>query len=92
MHRPASPPAVLPFIGWPQTHGKAPHGTFWKKQYILQYAAWRPVVWIDDDITALDREFTDRHHMAAALLLRVDERIGLTRPDFDVLTVWTAAL
>ncbi|MFJ8077816.1 hypothetical protein ACIQ7Q_28805 [Streptomyces sp. NPDC096176] len=28
-----------PFIDWPQMHGRAPHGTFWKTQYILQYAA-----------------------------------------------------
>ncbi|MES9809082.1 MULTISPECIES: hypothetical protein [Streptomyces] len=29
---------------------------------------------------------------AAALLLRVDERIGLIRPDFDALAEWAAAL
>lgn len=82
----------LTYIDWPQMHGKAPRGTFWKTQYILQYAAGRPFAWIDDDITALDREWVDQRHLAAALLLRIDERIGLTRPDFDALTDWAAAL
>ncbi|WP_406001909.1 HAD domain-containing protein [Streptomyces sp. NBC_00829] len=82
----------LPYIDWPQMHGKAPRGTFWKTQHILQYAAGRPFAWIDDDITALDREWVDQRHLAAALLLRIDERIGLTRPDFDALTDWAAAL
>ncbi|MGW0033382.1 HAD domain-containing protein [Streptomyces sp. NPDC003314] len=82
----------LPFVDWPQMHGKAPHGTFWKTQYVLEYAAGRPFAWIDDDITPYDREYVERNHLAAALLLRVDERIGLIRPDFDALAEWAAAL
>ncbi|MER8237545.1 HAD domain-containing protein [Streptomyces sp. NPDC094049] len=82
----------LPFVDWPQMHGRAPAGTFWKTQYLLEYAAGRPFAWIDDDITPYDREYVERNHLAAALLLRVDERIGLTRPDFDALAEWAAAL
>ncbi len=82
----------LPFVDWPRMHGKAPRGTFWKTQYILEYAAGRPFAWIDDDITSYDHEYVERNHLAAALLLRVDERIGLTRPDFDALAEWAAAL
>lgn len=82
----------LPYIDWPVMHGKAPRGTFWKTQYILEYAAGRPFAWIDDDITALDHEWVDQHHLAAALLLRVSERVGLLRPDFDALADWAAAL
>ncbi|MBM9622638.1 HAD domain-containing protein [Streptomyces zhihengii] len=82
----------LPFVDWPQMHGRAPRGTFWKTQYILRYAPGRPFAWIDDDITDLDREYVGQHHLAEALLLRVDERIGLTRPDFDALADWGAAL
>jgi len=80
----------LPFIDWPTMHGAAPRGTFWKTQYILQYAAGRPFAWIDDDITDLDREWVAAHHLADALLLRIDERIGLTGPDFDALAGWAA--
>ncbi|GGY23821.1 HAD domain-containing protein [Streptomyces tanashiensis] len=82
----------LPFIDWPTMHGAAPRGTFWKTQYILEYAAGRPFAWVDDDITSYDHEYGEQKHLAAALLLRVDERIGLTRPDFDALAEWAAAL
>ncbi|MGW6459224.1 HAD domain-containing protein [Streptomyces sp. NPDC055078] len=82
----------LPYIDWPEMHGRAPRGTFWKTQYILRYAAGRPFAWFDDEITGLDREYVEREHLAAALLLRVDHRIGLTRPDFDALARWAAAL
>ncbi|MFJ2559969.1 MULTISPECIES: HAD domain-containing protein [unclassified Streptomyces] len=82
----------LPYIGWPETHGKAPRGTFWKTRYVLEYAAGRPFAWIDDEITSYDREWVEREHLAAALLLRVDPGIGLTRPDFDALARWATAL
>jgi hypothetical protein len=78
----------LPFIDWPQMHGRAPGGTFWKTQYVLEYAAGRAFAWIDDDITPADREYVERLHPAHALLLRIDERIGLTAADFEVLADW----
>ncbi|WP_329114553.1 HAD domain-containing protein [Streptomyces sp. NBC_01465] len=78
----------LPFIDWPQMHGRAPEGTFWKTQYILEYAAGRPFAWIDDDITDRDRAWVARHHPADTLLLRINEGIGLTRADFDALAEW----
>ncbi|MGW6822741.1 HAD domain-containing protein [Streptomyces sp. NPDC055005] len=80
----------LPYIDWPQMHGRAPRGTFWKTQYILEYAGERPFAWIDDDITAMDREYVDLRHPARALLMRIDERIGLTPADFDALARWAA--
>ncbi len=69
-------------------HGRAPRGTFWKTQYVLDYAGERPFAWIDDDITPADREYVERHHPAHALLLRIDEQVGLTRADFDTLADW----
>ncbi|GHI84455.1 HAD domain-containing protein [Streptomyces xanthophaeus] len=80
----------LPFIDWPSMHGRAPHGTFWKTQYVLEYAGTRPFAWIDDDITDADRAYVDQRHPAHALLRHVDERIGLTRADFDALADWAA--
>jgi Swiss Army Knife RNA repair-like protein len=82
----------LPWIDWPQMHGRAPRGTFWKTQYILEYAAGRPFAWIDDDITPFDHEWVEQHHLAAALLLHIDPSLGLLRPDFDALADWAAAL
>lgn len=46
----------------------------------------------DDDTTAHDHEYVERNHLAAALLLGVDPRLGLLRPDFDALAEWAAAL
>ncbi len=82
----------LPFVDWPRMHGAAPRGTFWKTQYLLDYARGRPFAWVDDDITPYDHEYVDRNHLAAALLLHVDPRLGLLRPDFDRLADWAAAL
>ncbi|MEU5812023.1 HAD domain-containing protein [Streptomyces sp. NPDC047718] len=81
----------LPFIDWPQMHGRAPRGTFWKTQYVLDYAGEREFAWVDDDITDLDREYVDQRHPFRALLMRIDERIGLARPDFEKLAEWVAA-
>lgn len=78
----------LPYIDWPRMHGRAPYGTFWKTQYILDYAGERPFAWIDDDITDADRAYTLQRHPAHALLLRVDERVGLVGADFDTLADW----
>jgi hypothetical protein len=73
-------------------HGKTPRGTFWKTQYIVEYAVGRPFARIDDDITAMDHEWVAQQHLAAALLLDIDPRLGLLRPDFDALADWAAAL
>ncbi|MFE5299062.1 HAD domain-containing protein [Streptomyces sp. NPDC056632] len=81
----------LPFVDWPEMHGAAPGGTFWKTQYILEYAQGRPFAWVDDDITSYDRAYVERNHLAASLLLHVDPRLGLLRPDFDALADWAAA-
>ncbi|MEU1280359.1 hypothetical protein [Streptomyces sp. NPDC005805] len=82
----------LPFVDWPKMHGRAPGGTFWKTQYILEYAPGRPFAWVDDDITPYDHEYVERHHLAPALLLSIDPRRGLLRPDFDRLADWAAEL
>ncbi|MFD7089388.1 hypothetical protein ACFV94_16530 [Streptomyces sp. NPDC059896] len=83
----------LPYVEWsgPEPRG-VPLGTFWKTPYVLEYAAGRPFAWVDDEITSYDRAWTDQRHLAAALLLRIDPGTGLTRPDFDTLAEWAAAL
>ncbi|PVE10903.1 HAD domain-containing protein [Streptomyces scopuliridis] len=82
----------LPYVEWSGPERRAPLGTFWKTPYVLEYAAGRPFAWVDDEITSYDRAWTDQRHLAAALLMRIDPRIGLTRPDFDTLAEWAAAL
>ncbi|WLW58547.1 hypothetical protein [Streptomyces sp. YU58] len=47
-----------------------------------------PFLWVDDEITAVDREWVAAHHPAPALLHRVDHRCGLTAADFAALEEW----
>ncbi|MDI3407140.1 hypothetical protein [Streptomyces cavernicola] len=82
----------LPFIDCPAMQEGAPGDTFWKTQYVLEYAAGGPFAWVDDDITAHDRAYVRENHLAAALLLHVDPGTGLVRADFDALADWAAAL
>lgn len=38
----------------------------------------------------MDREYVDRLHPAPALLMRIDERVGLLPADFEALAAWAA--
>jgi hypothetical protein len=79
----------LPVVEWP-TSG-ADHlagGLHWKVRPILRRAAGRPFVWVDDEITATDREWVDANHPGPALLHRVDPGLGLTERDFTEVDAW----
>ncbi|MFE9626552.1 hypothetical protein [Streptomyces sp. NPDC006527] len=78
----------LPVVRWPET--PAPRGPHWKTQPLVAWAAGRPFVWLDDEITALDQAWVAAHHPAPALLHRVDHRRGLTGADFAALEDWLA--
>ncbi|MGC5344807.1 hypothetical protein [Streptomyces sp. DT171] len=80
----------LPWIEWPAMHAVRPDGTYWKTRYVVEYAAGRPFAWVDDEITALDREWVAAHHQAGSLLLRIDPGVGLVRADFVTLAEWVA--
>ena len=60
----------------------------WKTRALVRAAAGRPFIWVDDEITDLDRAWVSRHHRGQALLHRVDSMIGLTGTDFAVLDDW----
>ncbi|MEV6150183.1 HAD domain-containing protein [Nonomuraea sp. NPDC052129] len=60
----------------------------WKTQALVEAAAGRPFVWVDDEITDLDRIWVARHHRGPALLHRVDSANGLTHEDFAILDAW----
>lgn len=79
----------LPFVDWPQMHGPAPEGTYWKTQYVVAYTAGRPFAWVDDEITDRDREWVAAQRPAGDSLLRwIDPAVGLERTDFDALAAW----
>ncbi|WP_327366341.1 hypothetical protein [Streptomyces sp. NBC_01217] len=78
----------LPYIDWPAMHGGAPQGTYWKTQYVVEYAAGRPFAWIDDEITEQDRAWISGQGTAETLLLWIDPRTGLLPADFETLAAW----
>ncbi|MFD7861082.1 hypothetical protein [Streptomyces sp. NPDC059783] len=83
----------LPFIDWPEMHGSAPAGTYWKTRYVVEYAAGRPFAWVDDEITDHDRAWVTEHGGGVAALLRwTDPRVGLERSDFEALAAWADGL
>ncbi|GGT39103.1 HAD domain-containing protein [Streptomyces chromofuscus] len=80
----------LPVVDWPE--GVEPFGPLhWKTRPLVAWAAGRPFVWVDDEITAADRDWVAAHHPGRALPHRVDHRVGLTDADFAVLAGWVGA-
>ncbi|MDX3852745.1 HAD domain-containing protein [Streptomyces sp. AK02-01A] len=60
----------------------------WKTRALVEAAAGRPFVWVDDEITEVDRAWVATHHRGQALLHRVHSERGLTDMDFAVLDDW----
>lgn len=82
---------TLPVVEWPgSTDDRIDHwfGLHWKTRTVVDWAARRPFIWIDDEISDSDREWVSEHHPDRALLYRVDPRIGLRHNDFAVLAEW----
>lgn len=50
----------------------------------------RSFVWIDDEITDVDRRWVSAHQPSRALLHRVDPHIGRTDADFVHISRWLA--
>ncbi|MEV4415843.1 HAD domain-containing protein [Catellatospora sp. NPDC049609] len=77
----------LPVVTWPD-EAEDDTRLHWKTRGLVDWAAGRPFVWVDDEITEADRVWVDAHHGGPALLLRVDPRIGLSAADFAVVEDW----
>ncbi|MDF3300352.1 HAD domain-containing protein [Streptomyces tropicalis] len=81
----------LPLVDWPDPAQSGPdevRGLHWKTRPLVAHAAGRPFVWLDDEITAVDRIWVAAHHTARALLHRVDHRRGLTDTDLAAVRAW----
>lgn len=84
----------LPLVDWPEEDEEprlGRRGPHWKTRPLVAWAAGRPFVWVDDEITDADQAWVSGHHPAPALLHRVDHRYGLTDRDFAVLEEWVTA-
>jgi hypothetical protein len=81
----------LPVVDFPDDDEEPERGLHWKTRCLTQWAAGRPFIWLDDEITNADRRWVQAHVQMAALLHRVDPFAGLTDADFAVLRHWLAA-
>ncbi|MEU0947757.1 HAD domain-containing protein [Streptomyces canus] len=79
----------LPLVDWPDADDEDERsGLHWKTRSLVAWAAGRPFVWVDDEITDADRSWVAARHPERALLHRVDHQAGLTEGDFAVLEEW----
>ena len=79
----------LPVVTWPDnTDQDGYHGLHWKTKVLVEWAAGRTFIWVDDEITDTDRDWVATQHRGRALLHRVDPIWGLTVGDFDALGEW----
>ncbi|MGW0749662.1 HAD domain-containing protein [Streptomyces sp. NPDC002587] len=81
----------LPVVAWPEPAAGLRARIHWKTPALLDHAAGRPFIWVDDEITDADRDWVASHHPGRALLHRVDPGRGLTAADLTVLRGWLDA-
>ena len=77
----------LPVVEWPDDQ-EPPVALHWKTTFLTRWAAGRPFVWIDDEMTDTDKWWVQVNHPARALLHRVNPDVGLTDADFSAIRRW----
>ncbi|MFK4070855.1 HAD domain-containing protein [Streptomyces sp. NPDC029674] len=82
----------LAVVAWPEPSDAddqdARDGLHWKTRALVDWAAGRPFVWVDDEVTGTDRAWIAARHGDRALVHRVDARLGLTDGDYATLAAW----
>ncbi|MFL4905272.1 hypothetical protein ACJ6WF_19305 [Streptomyces sp. MMS24-I2-30] len=81
----------LPVVEWPDEDEPSAL-LHWKTRPLVDWAAGRPFVWVDDEITEADRAWVATRHPVPALLHRVEHRYGITDADFAVLREWLSTV
>ena len=84
----------LPVVDFPDDDDdddEPERGLHWKTATLTRWAAGRPFIWLDDEITGADRTWVRHRYPARALPHRVDPFTGLTAADFEVIRRWLAA-
>ncbi|MFD3619036.1 HAD domain-containing protein [Streptomyces sp. NPDC058676] len=83
----------LPVVEWPDVRAEeGPRGLHWKTRPLVQWANGRPFIWVDDEISAMDRQWVAAGHPGPSLLHQVDPAKGLEDADFCALADWLRAL
>ncbi|MCU1642896.1 MAG: hypothetical protein JWN03_3171 [Nocardia sp.] len=86
--------AALAVVEWSDESGDRVDewfGLHWKTRALVEWAAGRPFIWIDDEISDRDREWVSANFGSRALLYQVDPRSGLRHSDFATLIDWLDA-
>ncbi|MBX9366466.1 HAD domain-containing protein [Streptomyces sp. WAC04114] len=85
----------LPVVEWRDADADAdrsPLGLHWKTPRLVEWARCRPFIWVDDEISSMDRIWVAARHPGPSLLHRVDPAKGLEEADFSVFADWLGAL
>ncbi|MBX4176674.1 HAD domain-containing protein [Streptomyces geysiriensis] len=83
----------LPVLEWPDADtGGTPRGLHWKTRPMIEWATGRPFIWVDDEISTMDRLWVDASHPGPSLLHQVEPAKGLSDTDFRVLAGWLDAV
>ncbi|MEV6736599.1 HAD domain-containing protein [Streptomyces sp. NPDC051104] len=83
----------LPVVQWPDACADhTPRGLHWKTRHLVEWADRRSFIWVDDEISAMDRLWVAAQHAGPSLLHRVDPARGLTDADFSALAGWLRAV
>lgn len=79
----------LPVADLPEAPPEDPADTLhWKTAALIATAAGQRFVWVDDEISDIDRAWVNTHHAGSALLHRVGPRSGLTEVDLAYIGDW----
>ncbi|WP_062348111.1 HAD domain-containing protein [Herbidospora yilanensis] len=78
----------LPYVDWPDADEQGE--LHWKTRHLVEWAAGRPFIWADDEMTDIDRRWVARHHPAPALLHQVRPQDGMTDADIQLIGAWLA--
>ncbi|UXY24890.1 hypothetical protein N8I84_41315 (plasmid) [Streptomyces cynarae] len=83
----------LPVVEWPDACAEgSPRGLHWKTRRLVEWANGRPFIWVDDEISGMDRFWVAAQHPGPSLLHRVDPAKGLVDADFCALAGWLRAV
>lgn len=79
-------------VEWPDSGtDDGPRGLHWKTRPLVEWADGRAFLWVDDEISAMDRVWVAAQHPGPSLLHRVDPTKGLADADFSALAAWLDA-
>ncbi|MFE7223507.1 HAD domain-containing protein [Nocardioides sp. NPDC057577] len=85
----------MPYIDLPQLPitTSHPNGYLWKRDYVDNWLADAPAVWIDDDFSSLDQEWAAERTTrgAATLLVQPEPHVGLQPEHLAEVMAWVRA-